>query len=249
MLSRTYTICVMISFFIVGCISSTDEPPVEWVKSSGLFYNNLRKAEISAMEQSFIDAGLIEISTLDSTIIVDLRYGTTNNFLGIDMYDGFNKCYLQKPVAEMLVNAQQALKRKNPDLTLVVWDAARPQYVQQMMWDSIVPPKGVNKSYFVSNPKRGSIHNFGCAVDVTIADNEGNLLDMGTDFDYFGREAWPIEEKNMLKAGKLNKDQINNRKLLREVMYEAGFWNIQKEWWHFNAMRRNVAREKFEIIK
>ncbi|MFO7723129.1 MAG: M15 family metallopeptidase [Bacteroidales bacterium] len=200
------------------------------------------------MEAELIKAGLVDVQKLDPSILVELRYGTTNNFMGIDFYDGFNKCYLQPEVARMLVEVSAELKRRFSDLRLLVWDAARPGSVQQKMWDAVIPPPGVFKGLFVSNPSYGSLHNYGCAVDVTIADTSGVPLDMGTDLDFFGPEAWPVEESRMLKNGKLTETQITNRKLLRSVMYHAGFWNIQTEWWHFNAMRREAARERYRII-
>ena len=74
-------------------------------------------------------------------------------------------------------------------------------------------------------------------------------VDMGTPYDYFGVLAWPIKEKEMLKSNRLNKNQINNRRLLRKVMSRAGFFNIQTEWWHFNSMTRYKAAKKFKIIE
>lgn len=240
-------ICLVL-FSLVSCKREYSETVI-WVEGETDVTMQLRKSDINMTEQSFKDAGLIDVHILDSTILVDLRYGTANNFMGIDFYNGLNKCYLQRPVAEMLVKAQQSLKRRGQGLSLVVWDAARPLSVQQKMWDLVVPPPGMFKGYFVSNPARGSIHNYGCAVDVTLADKSGNLLDMGTDFDHFGPEAYPVEEARMLKDAKLTEEQVRNRKLLRSVMYEAGFWTIQTEWWHFNAMRREAASERFSIIR
>lgn len=241
-------IFIFLSFCIVSC-REPDTGRIEWPVTSSVGFPAVNKREMHPLEEVFINAGLVDVHTLDTSIKVDLRYGGTDNFMGIDFYHGFNKCYLQPSVAGMLVKAQQTLKRYNPDLSLLVWDAARPLSVQKKMWKTVVPPPGVSKSLFVSNPAYGSIHNFGCAVDVTIVDASGKLLDMGTDLDHFGREAWPVEEQRMLKDGKLTMEQVTNRKLLRSVMYEAGFWNIQTEWWHFNAMRREAARQKYAVIK
>ncbi len=71
---------------------------------------------------------------------------------------------------------------------------------------------------------------------------------MGTGFDCFEEIAWPVREQKLLKDAKLTPEQVTNRKLLRSVMYSAGFWNIQTEWWHFNAMRREVAAARFTIL-
>ncbi len=233
---------------LFGCQQNNGEK-VSWPtdESSSRFPG--REAETHPLEKAFQQAGMIDVHTLDTSIRVLLRYGTTDNFLGIDMFEGFNKCYLQPEVAERLVLAQQALQQIDKNLSLLVWDAARPRSVQQLMWDKVVPPPGVHKSNFVSNPRNGSLHNYGCAVDVTIVDLQGNELDMGTDFDYFGELAWPISEQKMLKKGKLTSQQIQNRELLRSVMRAGRFWNIQTEWWHFNAMRREVARERYPMVE
>jgi D-alanyl-D-alanine dipeptidase len=102
---------------------------------------------------------------------------------------------------------------------------------------------------FVADPAKGSIHNFGCAVDLTIADERGRALDMGTIFDFFGQEAEPRREAAMLKAGKLTPQQLENRKLLRRVMKKAGYNFIETEWWHYNAMSREKAKAQYGFIE
>ncbi len=245
---NNFLFTVLLTLTTFSCTAPEIEV-VEWPINSHAGISPKTRWDVHPVEEAFINAGLVDVHTLDTSINVDLRYGSTNNFMGIDLYQGLNKCYLQPAVAAMLVKAQKTLKDRNKSLTLVVWDAARPQSVQIKMWKLAVPPPGVSKSLFVSNPAYGSIHNFGCALDVTIADINDQLLDMGTDIDHFGREAWPVEEQRMLKDGKLTLEQVTNRNLLRSVMYEAGFWNIQTEWWHFNAMRREAARQRYRIIK
>jgi D-alanyl-D-alanine dipeptidase len=238
----------LLFFFLVGC---SDDPmsSVEWPVAEMSVGTLVSSPPVHSMEESFRAAGMIDVQTLDTSVRVDLRYGSEHNFMGTDLYEGFNKCYLQPEVAAMLVSASQLLQDRRPDLRLLVWDAARPLSVQQRMWREAVPPPGVSKSLFVSNPAYGSIHNFGAAVDVTLVCANGTPVDMGTDFDHFGQEAWPVAEAAMLKNGKLTPDQVTNRQLLRSVMYGTGFWNIQTEWWHFNAMRRNVARERYPLVR
>jgi len=231
-----------------GCKGTTGEA-LEWPDPQNNTTIAARPAETHPLEIAFAGAGMIDVHTLDTTIRVLLRYGTTDNFMGVNLYDGFNRCFLQPEVAAMLVRSQQELRRRDTTLSLLVWDAARPLSVQQRMWDEAVPPPGVHRSKFVSNPKYGSLHNFGCAVDITIVRSNGTLLDMGTDLDHFGKEGWPSAEQEMLKNGKLSREQIQNRELLRSVMRAGGFWNIQSEWWHFNAMRRDAARERFPIVR
>jgi zinc D-Ala-D-Ala dipeptidase len=239
---------LMLVFFSVGC-SEKPMSPVVWPVAEVPAGTLVASPAIHPLEKSFRAARMIDVHTLDTSIRVDLRYGGTDNFMGVDLYQGFNKCFLQPQVARMLVHASGYLQNIRADLRLLVWDAARPLSVQQRMWQEAVPPTGVHKSLFVSNPAYGSIHNFGAAVDITLIHVNGTLVDMGTDLDYFGQEAWPKAEAAMLKNGKLTPAQVTNRQLLRSVMYHAGFWNIQTEWWHFNAMRRNVARERYPMVR
>jgi zinc D-Ala-D-Ala dipeptidase len=241
---------VSVLILILGSIACNQMNPeqIEWPQSPYPETMKTRKTDIHPLEIAFMQAGMIDVHSLDTSIRVHLRYGTTNNFMGSDLYNGFNKCFLQPEVASRLVKAQQLLRIRNPDLSLLVWDAARPLAVQQRMWDEAVPPPGVHKSEIVSNPAYGSIHNYGCAVDLTIIHLDGTLLDMGSDFDDFNQIAWPKMEDTLLKNGKLTRQQVTNRQLLRSIMYGAGFWNIQTEWWHFNAMRRNAARKLYPNV-
>lgn len=202
----------------------------------------------TALELRLIAAGLVNVQQMDSTIAVDLRYSTEDNFMGADVYGDFDKCYLQPDVAEKLILAQSFLRSKFPAYRLVIFDAVRPRSIQQRMWDMLDVPIGERVKY-VSNPKLGSLHNFGAAVDVSILDESGVALDMGTPFDHFGELAFPTKEKQMLEEGKLTEEQIANRKLLREVMHKAGFFNIQTEWWHFNSCYREEAKEKYRIME
>lgn len=203
---------------------------------------------ISALEQALIDAGLVNIKKLDSNIVVDLRYSSEQNFLGIDIYGELNACYLQPEVAEKLVKAQHFLKSLMPEYNLLIYDGVRPRSIQQKMWEILDMPDR-EKIKYVSNPKLGSLHNFGAAVDASIADENGRELDMGTPFDFFGELAYPVKEKDLLKEGRLTSHQIENRRLLRRVMFSADFFNIQTEWWHFNSCYRKEAILKYTLIE
>ena len=203
---------------------------------------------ISEIEKTLLEAGLIDIKTIDTSIVVDLKYSTNNNFLGLDMYGDFNKCYLQPDVAEKLKCSQEILKSRFPFYNLIIFDAVRARSIQRKMWDTIDVPY-YERSKYVSNPNNGSLHNFGAAVDVSIIDAHGIELDMGTPYDYFGELAYPREEERMIEEGKLTHIQLLNRKLLREVMESGGFMGITTEWWHFNSCYRKEAYEKYSIIE
>jgi len=253
----------VVFFFLIGLMACDSAPKDN--RSSGIvtmpvFPRTIKKdsvdhllpAEISiaysSTEQNLINAGLIDIKSIDSTVVVDLKYSTTDNFLGLDVYGTFNKCYLQPDVANKLKTAQQLLRSKFPYYNIVVYDAARPRSIQYKMWDTIDVPV-VERSKYLSNPQNGSLHNFGAAVDVSIIDENGYVLDMGTGYDYFGELAYPREEERMNREGKLTRIQLLNRELLRTVMLQAGFAGITTEWWHFNSCTRQEAFSRYKIIE
>jgi D-alanyl-D-alanine dipeptidase len=165
------------------------------------------------------------------------------------LYLKWKEAYLQKPVALMLNKAQERLTFLKPGLHLLVYDAARPLSVQQHMWDALdsIPVK--ERVKFVSSPRGKSLHNLGCAVDLTICDAKGIPLDMGAGFDDMRLIAYPMYEAKYLAEGELTKDQLENRKMLRSVMRYAGFSGIPTEWWHFNAYSKKEALERFQVIE
>lgn len=190
--------------------------------------------------------GMVDISEMDSTIRVQLVYATPDNFLGKSVYTGITRAWLHPDAARKLVAAQQLLKKEYPGLTLVVYDAARPMEVQRKMWALV---RGTDKVNYVSNPSNGGgLHNYGMAVDVTILNENGNPLPMGTPFDFFGEEAHTNNEDALLSAGKISDEAYNNRRLLRRIMRHAGFRVIPYEWWHFNACSRAEARESYPVL-
>jgi len=208
------------------------------------------KTEKSELEKRLIQAGLIDVQALDSSIEVDVKYATKDNFMGSVLYDGYDKVYLQPEVAERLSKAQKALQSIDSLLTLLVFDGTRPRSVQQEMWEALDSIPFKERIKFVSNPKNGSIHNYGAAVDLTIMNKySGVLLDMGADYDDLRKIAYPRQEEKFLASGELTELQVQNRKLLRKVMRAGGFWVIETEWWHFNAFSRKKAHEMFEIVE
>ena len=199
------------------------------------------------LEKKLIAFGLVNIKTIDTSIKVNLKYATNDNFLHKNLYGELKNCYLQKDIADKLVKAQKLLKEKFPFYSLIVFDGVRPLAIQQMMWDELQVPEKMKDKY-VSNPEVGSLHNFGCAVDLSIVNENGWEMDMGTPYDYFGELGHPIAEPRMIEEGKLTWRQFENRKLLRDVMTEAGFTIITTEWWHFNGSSLKIAGEKYHIV-
>jgi len=203
---------------------------------------------VDTLEQSLIDAGLVNVQDSIPKILVELRYSTTNNFMHEDVYGHLNRAYLQPDVVESLKKCMTKLKALDSTLTLLIYDAVRPRSVQQIMWDILDMPIS-EKTKFVANPKNGSVHNYGAAVDITLADKNGIALDMGADYDDIRHIAYPRYERAYLDSGMLSLEQIENRKTLRETMRAGGFTGIQTEWWHFNAHSRDVCRTRYAIVE
>lgn len=214
------------------------------IMSASLWQEQVEKKQLAEAMRS---KGLLEIREVDSTIRVELKYATSDNFTGKVLYRSLRQAYLLPEVAKALKKAQQELKRRKPGYSLLVYDAARPMAVQREMWDRV---KGTPQQVYVSNPARGGgLHNYGAAVDVSVVDSCGQPLDMGCDFDYFGGKARVDQEQRLVKEGKLTTVQWENRLLLREVMVQAGFRVLPAEWWHFNWMSRQEAVERLKAIE
>jgi len=168
------------------------------------------------------------------------------NFFRENYYDGLQKAYLRKEVAIKLSEAQNYLQEKHPSYSLQVLDAARPRSVSQAMYDKM---KGTNFERYVAHPEKGSMHNYGIAVDITIVDERGKDLDMGiTPFKKNTIQIyWEYAKRKLGK--KLTEDQKKNRKLLSDTMKQAGFFPLSFEWWHFNGMEKDKARTTYSIIE
>jgi D-alanyl-D-alanine dipeptidase len=189
--------------------------------------------------------GLVDAATVVPELQVDLRYATAENFLGRPIYGDLRTCYLQADAARMLARAQAALIAAHPGWRLRVLDCARPLWVQREMWKLVV---GTPQQDYVADPAQRSIHNFGCAVDLTLASTDGVPLDMGTAFDFFGNLAHPAREIDLLERGKLGAEQLANRLALREVMVRAGFRPLAHEWWHFDCASQRETRRRYREI-
>jgi D-alanyl-D-alanine dipeptidase len=172
-------------------------------------------------EGDFRDPDLVEVVALDDTIKLDVRYATTNNFMGAVFYDE-PKAFLQRPAAEALVAAHRVLKTQG--YGIVVHDAYRPWYVTKMFWDATPESQKI----FVANPENGSRHNRGSAVDVTLFDLETGLpVRMVGGYDEFSERSYPSY------PGGTSLERWH-RELLRQAMEAQGFEVYAYEWWHFD---------------
>ena len=202
----------------------------------------------SELEKELEAIGLQNVAEEIPGIEVYMVYATPYNFMGGVLYEGLDEAYLVPEAVEKLKKADEILRKKRLDLHLVVYDAARPRSIQQQMWKVV---EGTELEDFVANPNRrgGGPHNYGIAVDVTLVDCTGQPLPMGSEYDYFGDRARVDLEPELYAKGEITYRELQNRKLLREVMTEAGWLAISSEWWHFNAMPLAEASKKFEVIK
>ena len=201
-----------------------------------------------AAELSMQKQGLQEVTSHVPGVLVELKYATTDNFMKKNVYGCLTHAYLQKETLAMLKKAQENLEKAHPGYHLLIYDAARPLSKQWELWNTLTEYSPEKRRTYVADPKEHSIHNYGSAIDLTVADETGKPLEMGTKYDFFGEMAYPKEEARLLKAGKLSQKAIDNRLILRKAMKSAGFMPIEYEWWHFNAFSRKVAKEKFSVI-
>lgn len=172
-------------------------------------------------EKNKREADLVELILLDNTLKLDIRYARTDNFVGKAVYTEA-RAFMQRPAAEALVRVHQKLKKQN--LGLVIFDGYRPWSVTKLFWEAT--PE--DKRKFVANPTKGSRHNRGCAVDLSIFDlKTGEFLEMPTDFDDFTDKANPYYKG-------ATEIQTKNRDLLRKMMEAEGFIVNKNEWWHFD---------------
>lgn len=178
-------------------------------------------------------------------IAVDLRYATPDNFVGRDLYSPYDCAWLHRDAAGALERVVAWLHERRPGCTPLVLDALRPQRVQQQLWDALA---GTGLQMYLANPERGSIHSFGMALDITILDEQGRELDMGTGFDDMTALSHPALEDRFVASGELTAAQVANRQLLRGAMFQAGFVGINTEWWHFDCGDRNVVRATFRRV-
>lgn len=167
---------------------------------------------------SLIDTTFIRLADYSDDFAYDLRYATDNNFLKEKVYD-CAECYTRVKTAKALMTANEEFKKAG--VKIKFYDCYRPNSVQYKMWKLVPNPQ------YVANPVKGSIHNKGGAVDITLVTLDGEELDMGTDFDYFGKRAY---HDNL----DLPQEILDNRKLLKETMEKHGFWSTRTEWWHYN---------------
>lgn len=166
------------------------------------------------------DTTFVNLYQYSSDFVFDMKYATNDNFLKTQVYD-CQECYLRFKTVKNLILANEEFKTKG--FKIKIFDCYRPLDVQKKMWKIISNPE------YVADPKKGSIHNRGGAVDITLVDQNNNELDMGTTFDFFGPEASHFYQK-------LPNEVLKNRLFLKKIMLKHNFTSFDSEWWHYNLI-------------
>lgn len=211
-----YSLLLCILLFTVSCKSQT-----------GII-------AVSTENQSVVnDTTFVNIKDYSPDFVYDMKYATSDNFLKAKVYD-CAECFLRLKTVKAIIKANEVFMKKGYKIKF--FDCYRPLDIQKKMW-KIVP----NPTY-VADPAKGSIHNRGGAVDITLVDSDGKELDMGTPFDHFGMEA-------AHNYAQLSKKVKKNRALLKKVMTQNGFNSFDSEWWHYNlksALTDKVSNTKWK---
>lgn len=192
---------------LVGEVNAIPESVLKNDSLSTLFYSLMK-------EINFDSLGMID----------SLVYATQDNFTKTILYP-CSRCFVNSKIYWRLIKAQQEAQRSQ--LSLVVYDCYRPFSVQKRMYSL------VNNSDYVAKPTKGSKHNKGLAVDLSLANAHGQLLDMGSEFDEFS-------SRSHYNSDSISKEQFSNRKKLRNIMENSGFTPYDKEWWHFTYNPRKA---------
>ncbi|MFC5683835.1 M15 family metallopeptidase [Flavobacterium sp. MAHUQ-51] len=179
------------------------------------------------------DTTFVNLKEYSSDFVYDMKYATEDNFLKAKVYD-CAECYLRYKTVKALIKANEAFMKEG--LRIKLYDCYRPLDIQKRMWAIVSNPE------YVADPAKGSIHNRGGAVDITLVKKSGKELKMGTDFDFFGPEAGHNYED-------LSQKVKDNRFLLKRVMLDNGFNSFDSEWWHYNlksGLKDKLSNEKWD---
>lgn len=205
--------------------------------------------ERSSLEKLYREFGLVKISDLDPSIAIDIKYASCDNFTGKVLYSENVGAFCEPELAEAVVNAQKDLKRICPDLSLIIFDAARPISVQKEMFEMV---KNTPHERFIANPYteyRGGFHNYGMAVDLAIVSVDGKLLDFGTEYDSFTETAHSGNEAELVKEGKLSIECYKNRMLLYYITGNNGLLPYAYEWWHYQLQYDEISKTNYKLLE
>ncbi|MBC7845388.1 MAG: M15 family metallopeptidase [Flavobacterium sp.] len=205
-------LCVL--FSSVSCKSQTGIPDV----------GSVNKTVVN-------DTTFVNIKDYSQDFVYDMKYATSDNFLKAKVYD-CGECFLRLKTVKAIIKANAVFMKKGYKIKF--FDCYRPLDIQKKMWQIVSNPS------YVADPAKGSIHNRGGAVDISLVDSAGKELDMGTSFDHFGIEA-------SHNYSQLSKKVKKNRVLLKKVMTQNGFNSFDSEWWHYNL--KSALTDKVSNVK
>jgi D-alanyl-D-alanine dipeptidase len=201
------------------------------VSCKSAYLSSKKSVVLLDINQEKDDNAFVNLKNYSHDFVFDMKYATADNFLKEQVYP-CDECFLRVKTIKSLLQANQAFIAKGYRIKL--YDCYRPLAIQKKMW-KIVP----NPTY-VANPKKGSIHNKGGAVDITLVDSLGVELNMGTGFDFFGPEAGH-------NYTDLSAEILANRQLLKSIMLQYNFKSFDSEWWHYNL--NNSATDEVSNLK
>ncbi|WP_286971609.1 M15 family metallopeptidase [Flavobacterium sp. UBA4854] len=207
----------IIAFFLLG---------ISTLQAQNEVYTSPSEAKIS-------DTTFVNLRDYSNDFVYDMKYATEDNFLKTKVYD-CAECMLRLKTVKALIAANKDFQKKGYKIKL--YDCYRPLDIQKKMWEIVSNP------IYVADPKKGSIHNRGGAVDISLVDVTGKEVDMGTSFDFFG-----IMASHNFKQ--LSKDILSNRKYLKNTMIKNGFNSFDSEWWHYNlkaGLKDKVSNQKWK---
>lgn len=204
----------------------------------------------SSMDLYVIQQGLKDVYEVDPSLARDITLRKPENELtvkiDIDENENLTGVYLQPETADMLKRANEILKKKYPSYRLCPVAGVRPRSIQIKLYNAATP----EQRYYLASPGKGSMHNYGAAIDLTIVDMlTGKEIDMGAALGSLGAISNMRYEEELLKKGILSPEHIANRRVLRTTMREAGFHSIAREWWHYTSASKEEIREKYKIIE
>ena len=224
-------IIIILCFFIVLSFFLFKEKPAP-ISSITISYADSNIIPIESEEEE--EHGLVDLTTLPTNFIIELRYATKNTFAEKQFYPKIAKAYLQESTAKKLMAANEELYQLG--YRIKIFDAYRPRRYQYKLREAAAEINPETQG-FIANPETGSHHNRGTSVDITLTDLEGRELNMPTGYDYFGPEAG-------INYTGCTEEQKNNRELLGKIMEKHGFRRISSEWWHFD----DVDFKKYPLL-
>lgn len=203
----------LLSVFLISFASS-----LILVSCKSTQLNSSKSAVLLDITKEIDSTAFVNLRNYSNDFVFDMKYATSDNFLKKKVYP-CDECYLRVKTVRALLEANKSFLEKGFKIKL--YDCYRPKSIQKKMW-KIIPDAN-----YVANPKKGSIHNRGGAVDISLVDSNGKELDMGTKFDFFGKEA-------SHNYSDFSEQILANRELLKTIMLEHNFKSFDSEWWHYN---------------